>query len=366
MANEPISRPLKAALAAAVAMLCFATGEFLMRYSGRPATIYSGWRAAPGLAPLNQAGLRGRPWPPVRPGDFIVVLSGGDEVECPGCPAGETTDVILEQALHQYNQDVRVVSLGATGYGQDQALLALRTFLTYQRADLVVSWVSPATAVPRNTFRSGQPGPGGPRLKPTFALIDGQLRGPTEALGQPVYSLKFATLLASLFANQDARWTRYLPPPTPGAQTAVAGVETRLHVDDALEEARSPWSVWLTPRPPRVAYGIALTRQLLRRTSEIAKLHGARFVVLMTPRAPSGHAEAPVALEHGGRWFLADPKTRAQAEAEIGAGFELAVVPAAEAPAGGPDWQRAIAARLAETLSQRDLLVAPGAVRGRH
>lgn len=367
MAQRSISRPLQIACAAVVLTLCFATGEFSMRYIDRPADVYSGWRATGAPGPLNQAGLRGRPWPVTKPGDFAVVLSGGDEVECRLCPEGETMDAILEQALRRFNRDAQVVTLGASGHGQDQALLLLREHLARQRADLVISWVSADTDVPRNTFRSGQPVPGIDRLKPTFALVGGDLRGPSEALGQSLYSLKFAALLVPLFSDPEARWSRYLPPASPGAPAAVAGIERRLHVDDPLDQQRSPWSVWLSPRPARVAYGIDLTRHLLRRTGELAQLHGARFVVLLAPRAPSvpgagpavDQPAGPLALEHGGRWFLADPKSRDQAMADIGDGFSPVVLPPDDGPTSTPEWQRRIATRLAEVLAQRALLTSP-------
>ena len=366
MPKDSISRPLKAAFAATVALLCFATGEFMMRYSNRPAYIYSGWRAKEAPGPLNQAGLRGRPWTWPKPADFVVVLSGAEAVECRPCPPGETIDLMLERALRQFNPATQVVALGAAGYGQDQAMLALQEYLAQQRADLVISWASIVNDVPRNTFRTGQPRPGVTSLKPTFALVNGDVRGPTEALGEAVYGFKFTTLLMPLLVNPDRSWSGVLPPAELGAATPVAGVETRMHVDDPLDEQRSSWSVWLSPRPARVKYGIDLTRLLLRRTRDLANLHGARFVLLLTAPDPASSPTGAVALEHASHWYLGDSKLRDAAIAEIADGFDPVILPAEGGPAASPEAARLTMARLAEALNQRNLLNAPGAARPRH
>ena len=81
-------------------------------------------------------------------------------------------------------------------------------------------------------------------------------------------------------------------------------------MDADLEGQRTAWSIWLTPRPARVKYGIALTRALLRHMQDFSRLRGARFGILLTPGQGGSHTDVPMALVHDGHWFLADPATR--------------------------------------------------------
>jgi hypothetical protein len=273
---------------------------------------------------------------------------------------------MLERALRQYNPDVRVLTLGSSGYGQDQEYLALHQFLDSRHADLVIDWASPADDVPGNTFRLGQPRQGEWRPKPTFALRGDDSVGPTEGIGGQVYKTKFSTLLRPVFINLDRNWMTLLPQADPGAATAPASAEIQSHVDADLEGQRTAWSIWLTPRPARVRYGIALTRALLRHMQELSKLRGARFEILLTPRRGGSHTDVPMALVHDGHWFLADPAVRDAAIGEITAGFDTVTLPAEDSPAATPDAARQLVARLAEALNQRGLLTEVPADHPRH
>jgi hypothetical protein len=368
---------LRLGFAIGMIALSLAATEAAMRYLERPPGVISGWRATGPAAPVNQFGFRGQPPTRRQASDFVVVLTGGGAVECVACAPDETLDLILERALRRYNPNARVISLGSRGHGQDQQYLALHDYLAHQRADLILNWASIAEDVPANTFRSGQPRPGVTMPKPTFALrVDSKgegagddIVGPTEEPGQQVYGSKLSTLLRPMFIDLDRNWTTLLPPPDAGASSPAPGAESQAHVDEALEEQRSSWSIWLTPRPARVKYGIILTRALERHMRELAALRGARFAIVLTPPAPAG--DAPIALEHGGRWFLADPAARDAAIAEITNGFETISLPAATPQAGdgapaAADTERRAMARLAEALSQRNLLTPAVAERPRH
>jgi len=67
-----------------------ARGEMAMRYWNWPPAVYSGWRATAAGGPVNPFGWRGQPVARPRLSDFVVVLTGGAEVECLRCPADET------------------------------------------------------------------------------------------------------------------------------------------------------------------------------------------------------------------------------------------------------------------------------------
>lgn len=340
--------------------------ETAMRYGNWPRPILSGWRVTAPDGPVNQFGWRGQPPRRHRPGEFVVLMTGGGGVECLACPPNETLDLMLERTLRRYNPNVRVVTLGSTGYGQDQEYLALHAYFTYARADLVIVWAAIADDVPANTFRVGHPRPGQVVLKPSFALRDRDLLGPTEWLGQPVYKSKLSQLVRPWFIDIDRNWTILLPPADPGASGPPPGTEARSHVDDLLEQQRSTWSIWLTPRPARVKYGIELTRALLTHMHEVSTLRGARFTVLLTPAAADSGTEAPIALEHAGHWFLADPATRDAAIAETTDGFDPITLPPEDGTPGSAEAERRMMARLAEALSQRDLLTPVALTGNRH
>jgi hypothetical protein len=329
--------------------------ELGMRYLNWPRPVASGWRTTtPG--PVNQFGWRGQPRPPRRPSDFVVVVTGGAGVECLACPPNETLDMTLESALKAYNPNVRVVTLGSSGYGQDQEYLALKRYFTHERADLVVAWASVAEDVPTNTFRSAQKRPGQFTVKPTFLLSGRDIQGPTEEMGQWLYVGKLWGLVRPWLIDPDKNWTIVLPKPDAGADTPPPGIETRVEVDDALEEQRSAWSVWFRPRPARVKYGIDLTHALLRHMQSLAALRGARFTLLLTPSAADARAKTPVALAHGGHWFVADPTARDEAVTEVTEGFDTITLAPEGESLKSPEAERRIMARLAGALSERNRL----------
>jgi hypothetical protein len=339
-----------------------------MRYEDWPRTVSSGWRVTAPSGPVNQFGWRGQARQKRGVTDFVVVLTGASQVECLSCPPEETLDAMLENALRQYNPKARVVTLGSAGYGQDQEFLALQEFFGHAHADLVIAWTSPEDDVPANTFRTAAKRPGEIVLKPTFALSGKQLRGPTEGIGQVIYKSKISTLVLPLFIDLDRNWTILLPAAEPGAAEPPPDVTARLHVDDPLEQQRSHWSIWLTPRPARVAYGISLTQALFQHMRDLSTLNGARFAVLVTPSdpnrvVPDGGGSGRVALEHRGRWFVADPAMRDAAVADLVREFDPIALPTERNERAT---ERQVMARLAEALNQSDLLNEIQIARPRH
>jgi hypothetical protein len=366
LTERPYHPALRFTFGIAMVLLALCAIEMAMRVIDRPRSVISGWRITDAKGPVNPFGYRGRPAKGFHVNDFIVVLTGGAAVECAACPEDETLDLMLERALRQYNPDVRVVTVGSGGYGQDQEYLALHQFLDTRHADLVVDWASFADDVPANTFRLGQPRPGEWLPKPTFALHGNDSVGPTEGIGGQVYKTKLSTLVRPLFISLDRNWTTLLPKADPGAAVAPPAAEIQSHVDADLEGQRTAWSIWLNPRPARVTYGIALTRALLRHMQDFSKLRGARFEILMTPVQSGPRSDAPMALVHDGHWFLADPATRDEAIGEITAGFDTITLPAEDTGAATPEAARQTMVRLAEVLNRKGLLTEVPADHPRH
>jgi hypothetical protein len=329
--------------------------ELGLRYLNWPRPIASGWRTTtPG--PVNQYGWRGQPKPPHRTSDFVVVVTGAAGVECLSCPLNETLDQTLERALHVYNPNARVVTLGSSGYSQDQQYLALKRYFAHDRADLVVAWASIAEDVPANTFRFGQKRPGQFTVKPTFMLTGKDIRGPTEEIGQWLYTGKLWGLVRPWLINLDQNWTLVLPKPDPGADGPPPGIEIQMSVKDAIDEQRSAWSIWLRPKPARVKYGIDLTRALLRHMQSVAALRGAKFMLLLTPSPAELKVTAPIALEHDGHWYVADPSSRDAAIAEVTGGFDTITLSPEGQELASPAAERRIMERLADALNERNRL----------
>jgi hypothetical protein len=87
-------------------------------------------------------------------------------------------------------------------------------------------------------------------------------------------------------------------------------------------------------------------------------------MLLSTP--PETHAEGPVALEHGGRWFVADPAMRDAAVAEVTDGLDTITLAREESQPNAVAGEQNIMTRLAGVLSQHNLLVSAALTRPRH
>lgn len=91
---------------------------------------------------VNNLGYRGQNFS-YSPNDKVIVLLGDSFVECVRCSDDKLPERILEDAIAAKtgSNNVKVFSLGASGYGADQELLALRDYFGGgYRADAVVLW----------------------------------------------------------------------------------------------------------------------------------------------------------------------------------------------------------------------------------
>ena len=96
----------------------------------------------------------------------------------------------LSDKVRKSSGNVKVFTLGTEGYGQDQQLLVLQEFYRSHRADMVVLWQTPGNDVWNNMFPTHWPTKNG-WPKPTFRLINDELSGPTENMGDPVKPTNF-------------------------------------------------------------------------------------------------------------------------------------------------------------------------------
>lgn len=280
-----------------------------------PFRFRSGWRDEfelefePGRhASVNQLGFRGRRIDYVDT-DRVVVLVGDSQVECPACSGNRLPEHALEEALARRlgGSGVRVFSIGASGYGADQGLLALREYFSRgYRADLVAYWQTLGNDVWNVVFPSHSTQLGVGHLKPTFRLAAGRLIEPDREIGDIFCRFYLHCLHLQLARGGiEGSWEAELPPPvapSPGRSNAdLPVVETQ---EDVPHE-KTHWSIWLLPESPRKRYGITLLNSLLKEMRNLAAQHAAEFIVFDVDRyTPRGLEELRTDFFRPGRKYV--------------------------------------------------------------
>jgi hypothetical protein len=274
----------------------------------------------------NQFGFRGRK---IKYGDedYVVLLVGDSQVEAAGSYFEELPEIILERSLTKITQKkARVFSIGASGWSQDQQLLALREYFQQFRADLVVLWHTPINdfwenAFPDRSLGSAQQGAG--PLKPTFLLLDNQQGGerielfhppvPEHAIlhllhrlntGRAVLKLLVALGIIDIKNIQpnEVALRAWLPmiPPAGGHKTVAQsqcpaeivpqGSFSPYHDEytdraltmetlEAIEESRSSFTPFLEPSSLRDEYTKRITYALVESMKALVEVNGAEFRV---------------------------------------------------------------------------------------
>ncbi len=289
-------------------------GAALLQIFYKPPPVVSGWRSDYVASNNNQLGFRGRPIA-YEDDDFVIVLLGDSQVEGVGCGFERMPEARLEYYLKLQGKRVRVCSVAAKGYGQDQQLAGLQQYFERFRADLVILWLTPSNDIWNNLFPTHWPGDGYP--KPTYWLEAGRLRGPVhrmdEAIEEP--ALAVARLLGRvrskwLGSGRDAAWEATMPPAyTPvspvAAQSApvwTPDVPAGRMADENLLNEKSHLALGLTPASPRMEYGIQLTRALVAEIQSLAVANKADFrLLLVKPVESPGKTEGVLSVR--GRWF---------------------------------------------------------------
>ncbi|MFN2596934.1 MAG: hypothetical protein ABR563_07090 [Pyrinomonadaceae bacterium] len=340
-----VARIFLVALGIVFALAC---AEVAMRLLDKPRAAVSGWRAvyaAP--AEINQIGYRGQK---IEYGDqdFVILLVGDSQVEARACAFDQMPERRLEAHLNEAREAngargrVRVFSVGASGCGQDQELLALRDYFAKYRADLVVLWETPINDLWNNVFPTSFPADG--TSKPTFWLEGEALRGPSEEIGQPIRETPRLKLTLTLRKNfhwsRDRAWERRYPPAY-SPITEVSHLEVvkddwqqwydanrRGMRDENPANEKSHLTIFLTPRSPRTTYGLDLMRALILEMQRASVAHGAGFVAFAAdnPRSEEGtHSEGLHRL-NGNLYRTSRAQYRANLE-YFNRGFDFLPVP---------------------------------------
>ncbi|MGH7451661.1 MAG: hypothetical protein ACRENG_09975 [bacterium] len=334
-----IKRPVVAAgnilLLLGSSLFAILLGALVLQVFYTPPAINSGWRAYCTRLEKNQLGYRGHPLV-YSDEDYVILLLGDSHVEAIACAYDYMPERRLEYYLNGKGKKVKVFSLAAGGYGQDQQLLALREFYDKYRANLVLLWQTPDNDVWNNVFPSQLPTNGRP--KPTFWLEDGQLRGPTEQIGErlPYSKIRLLALFRGLLLRvyqKDEAWERGLPRPYQPLNRYPGPVNYNwqkrwdenignMRLENLATE-KSHFSIRLTPRSERMQYGLELTRRLLQEIDQLVRTHNGRFIVFNVSAPPEEPQLDEEVFVLNGKFYRTSERQRQDNLDFINAGFEF-------------------------------------------
>ncbi|GEM_PF-740886 len=302
--------------------------------------MVSGWRPNVPGNERNQLGYRGHPIK-YSDDDYVVLLVGDSQVEAFACDFDSMPDQRLQYYLNSTSKkNVKVFTIGASGYGQDQQYLALKKYYQNHRADLVIVWLTPRNDVWNNMFPTHWATNGYP--KPTFRLENGELRGPSEQMGEeiPFSPIKLVAIFQRLFLDRDGEWEKYLPEPYKPLSEYNGPVSRDwqkrwdsnigLMRYENLDNEKSHLAISLTPRSKRMQYGLELTRRLLQEIGTLVKSHNGRFVIFRTADPLQGAGKTPPDVTvHilNGRFYMTSEKQFEENMRYITEGFTSYVIP---------------------------------------
>lgn len=325
-------------------LLALVVFELILEHVARVKPIPSGWgwsgsprrilSKSAGDSEANAFGYRGQP---IRyeKDDYVVVLIGDSQVEAASEPVENMPERLLETELaSRMGRKVKVFSLGASGWGQDQQLQALERYLQSYRADLVVAWATPGNDFWEVTFADRSPllmaGP----IKPTYRIEDGRLAGPfypkdfyyggfavTQLLGE-LYGKTQHKSLGQVISDE---WKTRLPirprSPTPACmeypkldqkallteagEKAEPGKKYRVESAEDLLESKTHYAPYLLPRTEMDDYQDRLMSLLYARIGEVAASHGAPLKVFYIVKKLPGFDIACIGSEQSG-YFAVD------------------------------------------------------------
>lgn len=312
-------------------------GTMLLQLGYTPPLLVSGWRSFAPPQEQNQLGFRGHQIA-YDPDDYVILLLGDSQVESMALALDAMPERRLEAYLDVSPGKARVFSVSAGGYGQDQELLALEQYFKKHRADLVVLWQTPGNDVWNNVFNTHMYNR---NPKPTFWLDGaGRLRGPSEALGQPLANspLVVGALWQRAFGLpwRDKSWQRSLPAPYVPLSRYDGPVRTdwqerwntnlgRMRDEDLASE-KSHMAVMLVPRSKRMQYGLDLTRALTQRIHDLVTAnHGALVLFQVDTHEFASDEDQMYVLND--KYYRVSPRQYRANWAYVNDGFATEVIP---------------------------------------
>lgn len=262
----------------------------------------------------NEFGLRGQNFK-YENNDYIILLLGDSQVEAATSSPDNMPERLLEKHLSPLLQrPVKVFSLAASGWGQDQQLIALENYYkNKKRADLVLIWATPGNDFWENAFPdrsiSGRAG----HLKPTYRLSrENNIEGPFFKPNNYLKNSALFQLISNTIHNKNGKlledhileeWTKKLPLPhktIDGISGSICHNTTKvaqktfyknifelndrdvvtLETSEDFLNSRSHFSPYSVERSERDIYLVKITKKLYERIEEVAESNGSFFSVI--------------------------------------------------------------------------------------
>jgi len=311
--------------------------EIALRIIGFPLQKI-GWKSTAGAHELNRLEFRGQDIETVT-GDYVVILLGDSQVESLATSFDRMPEKRLQLQLQKkLNRSVKVLSIGAAGYGQDQELMALDDYFEQGgKADMVINWITFNNDIWNNTF----PTHFGKTPKPTFELKKGRLKFPDEKPGEfyPPSTSRLLHLVERVLVRRvwgrDEQWEKILPPAGPPCPEKQRKARTDwqeqqdlgYRAEENFINEKTHFSVFLEPRSPRVQYGLDLTRALLLQMENLCARSGAQFIVFSTDVSHLYLGEDPQYQRFRGRVYKISRRQLIENFEYLIKGFQTIVVP---------------------------------------
>lgn len=263
----------------------------------------------------NELGYRGQSIKYTKD-DYVVVLLGDSQVEAATSSPDKMPEKLLEKYLStQLNRQVKVFSLAASGWGQDQQLIALERYFQKYRADLVLVWATPGNDFRENAFPDHSVTRTAGRFKPTYKLMNNELTGPYYKSDFYYHNSALIQLCAMVYAKFKGvsveqiildKWLTSLPPSHEvfnkvdlnESCTDLLLINQKEYSDKLFTfkpdwkfmllshedyfESRSHFSPFLVNRSPRDNYLIQITQKLYERIDQISSRNNSKFKIFAT------------------------------------------------------------------------------------
>ena len=319
------------------------TSEMILQILNIPPRPVSGWKNCSKKNPgeCNSMGFRGREIT-YSPDDFVVLLVGDSELYAHAIPYEKMSEKRLQHYLKNYISKVKVFTIGDMGYGQDQQYLALREYYKKFRADLVLLQFTERNDVEDNMF----PVAGwNNTIKPTFWLENGELKGPTQGLLEPIGSrLKLVLLwqlhIAKIFGGESylKKWAKEKLPPPYQPQRYYRGkvdyswqeewlADPKIERRNLIYEREGPSNMYI-PRSKRREYGYELTRRLLFKIKKLVETHNGQFIIYKEERPwELQDMKMEKAFFYKGKYYRVSMKQYDENMKELFEGFEHYKIP---------------------------------------
>jgi hypothetical protein len=301
-------------------LLMLAIAETALHFTNFPATPKSGWKwdESPyrGLMNqndqhTNQLGLRGQKIA-YSDDDYVVLLVGDSQTEAGTQVFEDIPEAKLEQALKAQlgSNKIKVFSIAAAGWGQDQQLVWLKNYFQTYRANAVLVWTTPVNDYWENTFVDRSVTLEAGKLKPTFS-IDGDA---LKTIVPSTFEWKLKNLLGLALGGKDKdkktsieqvylnQWLAKLPSTQRVATDPLACPKNEVReqeviesylkgsraytllTEEDVENGRSHFSPFLKNISPREQYSVDITHRLFQELQTISQQHGATFNIVHTYR----------------------------------------------------------------------------------